>query len=336
MAESSILYAAPGATGTCALSQPCSAATAIVHAVNATPTPIVRLLPGTYTTPLHVDVATATPLMIVGTSATLAIVGSGAAIVVDAGAAVRIRNLTSTSERQVQCGLASSSAPISSVALEGATLTMVGAGLAFETQRCVLDLANVDLTTNVDVIGTRDDSTLSADQLYVHGNAINAIIGAGARVNIEITNSVLENTQVLTFFNDAGPPGSSMRFAYTTLDLPNELGMCTGTTAPYRAVTFENSILATQGTRDAFVDPINPANCAFAGTILARQPTPPAGAMVANPGFVNRAAGDFHLQSSSPAVDAAVPATANPDHDLDGNLRPQGGAADIGAFELAQ
>jgi hypothetical protein len=334
--ESAIVYAAPGASGTCSLSNPCAAMTAIVEAENATPTSIVRLLPGSYTSPLRITVPTASPLDIVGTGATMAVVGDVAAIVVDSGANAHVRDLASTSERQVQCGLASTSAPLSSILLERAPLTMIGAGLAFETQRCSLALENVDLTTNVDIIGTRDDSTFTADGFYVHATATNTIIGAGARVKIDVTNAVLEDTVVVGFFNDAGPPGSSIRFSYSTFLLANELNLCTGATAMYASVAFENSILATQATNDAFAEPINPANCSFVSTILARQPTPPSGATVADPQFASLATRDFHLRSTSPAVDAAVPATTNPDHDIEGVTRPQGMAPDLGAYELVR
>jgi hypothetical protein len=51
-----------------------------------------------------------------------------------------------------------------------------------------------------------------------------------------------------------------------------------------------------------------------------------------NPLFVNAAGGDFHLQSSSPAINAglieAIVAT-----DCEGTTRPQGGGYDIGAYE---
>lgn len=333
--ESAILYAAPGASGTCSLSQPCAPGTAIVEAENATPTPVVRLLPGTYTSPLRLTVPSAVPVSIVGTGATMAVVGDVAAIVVDSGASAHVRDLASTSERQVQCGLGSTSAPFSSIVMERSDLTMIGAGLAFETQRCTVDLKNVDLTTNVDILGTRDDSTFTADGLYVHSSAIPSIIGAGARVTIDVTNAVLEDTQIVGFFNDAGPPGSSMRFSYSTFLLPNVLSLCKGATATYLSVAFENSILATEATRDAFEEPMNPANCMFVSTILARQSTPPTGTTVADPKFVNLATRDFHLQSTSPAVDSATTAKRNPDHDLEGVTRPQGAAPDIGAYELA-
>ncbi len=44
-------------------------------------------------------------------------------------------------------------------------------------------------------------------------------------------------------------------------------------------------------------------------------------------------AGDFHLQSGSPAIDTGV-ATGAPATDIDGNSRPQGAGFDIGAYEL--
>ncbi len=54
---------------------------------------------------------------------------------------------------------------------------------------------------------------------------------------------------------------------------------------------------------------------------------------VADPGFQDPSAGDFHLRSDSPLIDAA----ANLDdivRDKDGNIRPQGAGPDIGAYEL--
>ncbi|VVB97666.1 Uncharacterised protein [uncultured archaeon] len=51
------------------------------------------------------------------------------------------------------------------------------------------------------------------------------------------------------------------------------------------------------------------------------------------PEFVNPAGGDFHLQSTSPAIDRGSPIGA-PGMDFDWNLRPQGFGYDIGAFEF--
>ncbi|KAA3647828.1 MAG: hypothetical protein DWQ07_02255 [Chloroflexi bacterium] len=50
-----------------------------------------------------------------------------------------------------------------------------------------------------------------------------------------------------------------------------------------------------------------------------------------DPQFVSPAAGDFHLQAASPAIDAAV--NVGVGHDLGGNARPSGIDYDIGAYE---
>ena len=53
---------------------------------------------------------------------------------------------------------------------------------------------------------------------------------------------------------------------------------------------------------------------------------------VADPRFVNRAGGDFHVQTGSPAIDFGQVEYALPD-DLDGAARPQGSGPDSGSYE---
>jgi hypothetical protein len=54
-----------------------------------------------------------------------------------------------------------------------------------------------------------------------------------------------------------------------------------------------------------------------------------------SPAFVDPSADDYHLTIGSAARDAGDPAGVPPapDHDADGVIRPQGAAADIGAYE---
>jgi hypothetical protein len=52
----------------------------------------------------------------------------------------------------------------------------------------------------------------------------------------------------------------------------------------------------------------------------------------ADPLFVNLSLRDFHLLSTSPAIDAGIVTPATRDHD--GIARPQGASYDLGAYEL--
>jgi PKD repeat protein len=65
---------------------------------------------------------------------------------------------------------------------------------------------------------------------------------------------------------------------------------------------------------------------------------PPPGAGIGNislpPLFVNPATGDFHLQASSPCINAGNNASAAAGPDLDGLTRIVGGTVDMGAYEL--
>ena len=54
----------------------------------------------------------------------------------------------------------------------------------------------------------------------------------------------------------------------------------------------------------------------------------------ADPLFVNPSIRDFHLQPTSPCIDAGIPVALGPTTDKDGNSRTVGAAPDIGAYEV--
>jgi hypothetical protein len=62
-------------------------------------------------------------------------------------------------------------------------------------------------------------------------------------------------------------------------------------------------------------------------------PTNGVGNITDAPVFVNPGAGDLHLQSGSPGIDAGLNAAAAGALDLDGNPRIVGGTVDLGAYE---
>jgi hypothetical protein len=66
----------------------------------------------------------------------------------------------------------------------------------------------------------------------------------------------------------------------------------------------------------------------------APQPNSGYGNFVNNPLLINQFAGNFHLQSNSPCINAGNNAFVSGTNDLDGNPRIKGGTVDIGAYEF--
>lgn len=341
--ETDVVYAtANDAFGTCTLSQPCRLDDAIVLATNVVNTPILRMLPGTYTTSLVVSNPTVKPLKVVGTGASITVLGDTGAIVVSNGGNVEIRGLSSTSEAQIDCGLETGS--FSSLGLQDSLLTAIGSSppTLIQIQRCALKLTRVEIAFNSasTILGTGNDASFEADRLYVHGNDTAAMVIAGERQTVRVSNGLFVGVGIVTFTSDASPPGTRLEFTHSTFvqkNSNNRHQLCGDSNPiPNRIVRFENIISVPLAAFDAFNGPILPANCSFVATILGRQATAPPGTIVADPQFVDLVGGDFHVSATSPAVDAAVTGTIAVDHDLDGIARPQGSASDIGAYELPQ
>ncbi|MFH0909409.1 MAG: ELWxxDGT repeat protein [bacterium] len=83
----------------------------------------------------------------------------------------------------------------------------------------------------------------------------------------------------------------------------------------------------------------NSGNNCYSGIVAYACTTPDPGGVgniTSDPLFVNRAAGNYRLSSTSPCIDVGNNAYASGDVDMDGNLRIIGVAVDMGAYEALQ
>ena len=97
-----------------------------------------------------------------------------------------------------------------------------------------------------------------------------------------------------------------------------------GTTALTNCIVFYNS---------ATTDPNYQSGPAFSHCCTTPLPAGP-GNFTNDPALMNPAAGDFHLQTNSPCINAGINSAVTSATDLDGNPRIAGGTVDIGAYEL--
>jgi hypothetical protein len=110
---------------------------------------------------------------------------------------LNIRGLESTSERHVQCGLASANGPTSVLNMEHSSFTSPGGSTAIELQQCSVALRVASMTAGgVTLVATQNDATFEADQLRVRSTSSNSILGAGSRSHLKITNSTFEATDI--------------------------------------------------------------------------------------------------------------------------------------------
>ena len=148
----------------------------------------------------------------------------------------------------------------------------------------------------------------------VVGNAgYGIVVRSGEGISI-LNNTVVENGSGAIIFNNPGAnPASSVA-------IQNNILGRSGEGYHIRADFLPSGL--TVGTNLYWSGPIR-----FTGGI-----TDP-GALVADPQFMNAAAGDYHLSPSSDAVDAGL-TLPSVTADFEGTPRPQGSGYDIGADEL--
>jgi hypothetical protein len=327
VAEASIVYASPtGApVGSCTLADPCTLARAVTVATTAAVTPTLRLLPGTFLTQLNIAVPTPAPLRIVATGATVAPTNTGNAVQVSGGANVEIRNLTIDDSNAIVCDDATVMSTLS-VKDSG------GAG-AIGARRCTLQLTNVDLTSSgVTLTGPVD---FKADRIHLVREFSTTFGLFGLSVTVRVINSVFENIALSANTSDTTNPGSQISFAFSTFvfteDGQHDCLIDSG--SAHRTIVFENNVM--KGLGSGGFDVVGGGACTLLHNILSPQATAPTTNLTVDPQLVNAAGHDYHLKSTSPAIDAAVPSTGiDPTVDFDGIARPQGAKKDLGAFEF--
>jgi hypothetical protein len=104
-----------------------------------------------------------------------------------------------------------------------------------------------------------------------------------------------------------------------------------GVSAPVSSITFLTNCIVLYNS--ATTNPNYAAGPAF--SYCSTLPLPAGvGNFTNEPGFVNLAAGDFHLQTNSCCINAGLNSAVAGLTDLDGNQRIAGGTVDLGAYEF--
>jgi len=162
-------------------------------------------------------------------------------------------------------------------------------------------------------VTSEGDGNLNNIKIYnniCYSNGCDGILlydyGANSTVNYASNISIINNT---TYNNN------------TSTTTPYYGGIATDHSYVVNAVVRNNIAYETLQYAFGIKTPFNPA------TVMDHNIS-----TASNPGFVNAARTNFHLEAYSPAVDAGSPIGA-PLFDFDGSARPYGRGFDIGAFE---
>jgi hypothetical protein len=327
LAESEVVYASPAgaASGPCSLAAPCSLPRAVSTASANPLRANVRALPGTYVEGIEV---TGT-IKLIGTGAVLQAPG----FAVNAGGSATVRDLAMDlpAGQSLRCS-GESSSNRAALHLRDVEIVMAGFGSVAQMFICDVTMQRVSLTRGTLELATQ--SVFDADRMRL----VDVFVSLrGTESRSKFTNSVFVNS----FFSSSTidtTTQSRFDLAFNTFSSPNETFWvvdCGGTSSNVNFVgRFENNIILGNGS-DVGGDVIRGTKCSFSNNIFFPQTSAiPGPNMVVDPKFVNGAAGDLHLQATSPAINAAMPSTGlTSDHDFEGAARPQGGQHDIGAFE---
>lgn len=315
-----ILYAAANGadTASCLEGAPCSLAHALslVYPLR----PIVRMLPGTYGGTLAVTtmMSPMQPVTIVATGATLAPPSTSVqTIYVDNGNAVTIRGLalaipgTGTID-DVYCH-----APPA----QTSTLTLRAVAMAagrLTTQNCSFALLESDVTGAY--LNFADGSTIDVERSKLS----TPHPFSSSTFSIKIVNSLLPDVDLSMLTQ---PVAGTFVFAYDTFYGAQQ--SCAAANIA-RGISFVNDIFLAPSATDA----ITGTNCTFDTNVAFPEASAVGiGTIAMDPKLANPGAGDFHLQTGSPAIGAARTTGMDPAVDYAGTPRPATGMS-IGAFEF--
>lgn len=327
VAESGIVYAAPTGSNTsnCSLAEPCTISRAQQVAISVAIPPIIRLLPGVYAAEINIGTPTNAPVRIVGSGAT---VSATTPVQVNDGANVLIRGVAATGTNGVvTCNSATTTK--STLTLENVDLYSTGGLVGIGT--CDVTITASDLfvgssngtSSAIAFLFGGNYGSVRADRIHVHGNSTSGINAFSGSITVGITNSVLENVS----FQWTAP--GSIFMSFNTILAPSGLDCRTNSTSPMRTSIYENNIVV------ATASAVNGPECTLGHNVLFPYPSAPGTNIVADPQFVDATAKNYHLQPTSPAIDAAVTTPTSPaTSDFENTKRSQGAAPDIGAFEF--
>lgn len=323
LAISEVVYASPAGSGSaaCTKDMPCSLTQAISLAVANPLRSTIRLANGSYTTPIRT------------TSGTLTFVGPGATLQapvssIARGSVVTIRGVRiDLTGGQLLCGGdQTSSATMLGGTLHLRDLEVYSNGNGWHLVGCTATARRVTVAATAagtpQIIILSANSSLEADQLRVTGEATFPVsLRADTQSTVTIVNSVFRNSRI------SANTSNQISVSYSTLAVNDNYPALIA--AAGNTINMANNILVT-----SMGSAVDCSGCVVSNNLFFPQGPGSGTNIVADPQFVAPATGDYHLRSTSPAINAAMP-SASPanDHDYEGVLRPQGAAPDIGAFE---
>lgn len=198
------------------------------------------------------------------------------------------------------------------------------------TRLSALSLGNVSLDgCRVEVHASTFPGTVSVGGGDMTFDQCTLSTGANAGINVSANNTatIVITNSILGSVGFGQTAAVSATISFSTVY--GRSGVSQGAATSQSTLKFLNNIIvATNATNSASC-----SMCQFTNNVVYPQATALPNNTIAMPGFADAAARDFHLKQGSPAIDAAIPPIS--DHDLAGAKRPQGAAADIGAFEYS-